>query len=151
MHSTRSSTALALVSLVLLAGLLTGCGGGGGEQDGGSQQNGGGGQQGDKKAQKSAPETSVAIGTVGRINPENNRRIVVKVNQGEDKKAEPEIFKIRENAQITLDGKKAEVGDVAEGQQAQVEYITKKETNRVLSLRLFRAEGQTSGGEGTSN
>lgn len=150
MPSRRSSTSPVLVSLVLLAGLLAGCGGGNGEgeSEGGSRQGGGDGQQG-------GPETNIAIGTISRINPENDRRIVVRANQGGEEKAEPMTFKIRENAEISLDSKQAEVGDIAEGQQVQVEYLVREEMNRALSLQLFKTGGQSggqpSGGEGTSN
>jgi hypothetical protein len=35
------------------------------------------------------------------------------------------------------------MGDVAEGQQAQAEYIVKNDVNRALSVQLFEAEGSS--------
>jgi hypothetical protein len=55
---------------------------------------------------------------------------------------------VRKTAEITLGGEKAEMGDVAEGQQAQAEYIVKNDVNRAVSVQLFEAEGQ---GEDSSN
>ena len=135
----------------LLAVLLAGCGGGeqgAGSQDGGSQ---GGGQQ--QESEKAARETKIAIGDVVAVQPDRRRMVVQPSQQAEG--TERVAINVRKNAEITLDGEKAEMGDVAEGQQAQAEYLVKNEVNRAVSVELFEAEGspeeQPSGEEGTSN
>lgn len=121
--------------IILLAGLLAGCGGGA-EQSGGSQDNGGEKQ---KQPKKEARETKIAIGNVVSVKPDR-RRMVVRPSQ-EAEEVERIAVKVRKNAEITLGGEKAEVGDIAEGQQAQVEYVVKNEVNRAISVQLFEAEG----------
>lgn len=133
---------------VLLAGLLTACGGGvGGEPSGGSQggSKDGGGQQ--KEPQKEVRETKIGVGNVVSVKPDK-RRMIVQPSQ-EAKGAEKLTINVRKNAKITLGGEEAEMGDVAEGQQAQVEYVVKKDVNRAVSVTLFEAQGQPQ--EGTSN
>jgi hypothetical protein len=60
---------------------------------------------------------------------------------------------VRKTAEITLGDEKAEMGDIAEGQQAQAEYVVKNDVNRAVSVQLFEAEGspEEQQGEGTSN
>lgn len=125
--------------MVLLAGLLAGCGGGeqsGGSQEGGSQEGGGEKQ---KQPKKEARETKIALGNVVSVKPDR-RRMVVRPSQ-EAEEVERVAVKVRKNAEITLGGEKAEVGDIAEGQQAQVEYVVKNDVNRAISVQLFEAEG----------
>jgi hypothetical protein len=124
---------------VLLAGLLAGCGGGA-EQSGGSQE--GGSQEGgekQKQPKKESRETKIAIGNVVSVKPDR-RRMVVRPSQ-EVEEVERIAVKVRKNAEITLGSEKAEVGDIAEGQQAQVEYVVKNDVNRAISVQLFEAEG----------
>ncbi len=135
----------------LLTALLAGCGGG--EQSGGSQD---GGQQQDQQqeSKKEAQETKIAIGDVVAVQPDR-RRMVVQPSQ-EAEGTERLAINVRKTAEITLGGEEAEMGDVAEGQQAQAEYLVKNEVNRAISVQLFEAEdspeGQPSDGEeGTSN
>ena len=137
--------------LALLAVLLAGCGSGeqgGGEQDGGSQ---GGGQR--QESEKEARETRIAIGDVVAVQPDRRRMVVQPSQQAEG--TERVAINVRKNAEITLGGEEAEMGDVAEGQQAQAEYLVKNEVNRAVSVELFEAEGspeeQPSGEEATSN
>jgi len=133
--------------LALLVALLAGCGGGqsGGSQSG-EEQDGGGGQQ---ESKKEARETKIAIGNVVSVKPDKRRIAVRPSRQVEG--AERVVFKVRKNAEITLGGEKAEVADIAEGQQAQAEYVVKNDVNRAVSVQLFEAEEQPSGEEGTSN
>ncbi len=139
-----------LTLLVVLAVPLAGCGGGeqpGGSQDSGSQD--GGGQQESKNA---ARETKIGIGNVVAVNPERRRMVVRPSQKAED--LEKFRVKVRKNAEITLGGEKVEMGDVAEGQQARVEYVVKNDVNRAVSVQLFKVEGSPEGqpqGEETSN
>jgi hypothetical protein len=127
----------------LLAALLAGCGGDG--QSGGSQE--GGGQQGQQQeSKKQAQETKIAIGTVVAVQPDRRRMVLQPREEAEG--AEEIALNVRKTAEITLGGEKAEMGDVAEGQQAQAEYIVKNDVNRAVSVQLFEAEGQ---GEDSSN
>jgi hypothetical protein len=128
----------------LLAALLAGCGGGEG-QSGGSQE-GGGQQDQQQESKKQAQETKIAIGNVVAVQPDR-RRMVLQPSQ-EAEGAEEIALNVRKTAEITLGNEKAEMGDVAEGQQAQAEYIVKNDVNRAVSVQLFEAEGQ---GEDSSN
>ncbi len=127
---------LAVPLLVLLAALLAGCGGG--EQSGGSQEGGGGEQDQQQEPKKEAQETKIAVGNVVAVQPDR-RRMVVQPSQ-EVEGAEKVALNVRKTAEITLGGEKAEMGDVAEGQQAQAEYVVKNEVNRAISVQLFKVE-----------
>jgi hypothetical protein len=137
--------------LALLAALLAGCGGG--EQSGGSQEEGGGqGQDQQQESKKSAQETRIAVGNVVAVQPDRRRMVVQPSQQAEG--AEKVPINVRKTAEITLGGEKAEMGDIAEGQQAQARYIVKNDVNRAVSVQLFEAEGSSGGqpqGEDTSN
>ncbi|HEV2094538.1 MAG TPA: hypothetical protein VGR18_15365 [Rubrobacter sp.] len=143
-----------LTLLVVLAVPLAGCGGGeqpGGSQDSGSQDSGSqdGGQQESKNA---ARETKIGIGNVVAVYPDRRRMVVQPSQKAED--LEKFRVKVRKNTEITLGGEKAEMGDVAEGQQARVEYVVKNDVNRAVSVQLFEVEGSPEGqpqGEETSN
>jgi hypothetical protein len=137
--------------LALLAALLAGCGGG--EQSGGPQEEGGGqGQDQQQESKKSAQETRIAVGNVVAVQPDRRRMVVQPSQQAEG--AEKVPINVRKTAEITLGGEKAEMGDIAEGQQAQARYIVKNDVNRAVSVQLFEAEGSSGGqpqGEDTSN
>lgn len=127
--------------LALLAALLAGCGGGdqssGGSQEGGGQQ----GQQQDQQqeSKKQAQETKIAIGNVVSVQPDRRRMVVQPREEVEG--GEKIAINVRKTAEITLGGEKAEMADVAEGQQAQAEYVVKNDVNRAVSVQLFEAEG----------
>ena len=132
--------------LALLAALLAGCGGGDG-QSGGSQE--GGGQQGQQQeSKKQAQETKIAVGNVVSVKPDKRRMVVQPSREAEG--TEKISINVRKTADITLGGEKAAMGDIAEGQQAQVQYIVKNDVNRAVSVQLFEAGGQPQG-EDTSN
>jgi len=151
----RSRLAVPLLAL-LAAALLAGCGGG--EESGGSQQNGGQGQdqqqdQQQQESKKEAQETKIAVGNVIAVHPDR-RRMVVQPSQQAAEGTEKVPLNVRKTAEITLGDEKAEMGDIAEGQQAQAEYIVKNEVNRAVSVQLFEAEGspeEQPQGEDTSN
>lgn len=135
--------------LALLAALLAGCGGG--EQSGGSQE---GGQQQDQQqeSKKEAQETKIAIGNVVAVQPDRRRMVVEPSQQAEG--TEKISINVRKTAEITLGDEEAEMGDVAEGQQAQAEYVVKNDVNRAVSVQLFEAEDspeEQPQDEGTSN
>jgi hypothetical protein len=125
-----ASKILALVLSLLLVGLLAGCGGsdqsGGGQQEGNS---GGGGAKKEKLTRK------VAIGTV-RAYKDDRRRLSLRP-ASEDQGKKPLGFKVRKKAQVTLDGEQAELGDIEEGQQAQVRYVVQNDVNRAIIVQLF--------------
>ncbi len=125
----------------LLAALLAGCGGGDG-QSGGSQE-GGGQQDQQQESKKQAQETKIAIGNVAAVQPDRRRMVVQPSQQAEGTEKVP--INVRKTAEITLGGEKAEMGDVAEGQQAQAEYVVKNDVNRAVSVQLFEAEGSSEG------
>ena len=162
MYLRRPSAAPLLVVSVLLAGLLWGCGGGGdqsgsgGSQGGDEEQQGeahqgeaqqdeaqqGGGEQG-QAAQGDPPEAKIALGRVVAVVPD--RRKIILRPSAEVQGGERMSFKVRDDAEISLNDQPAEMDGVQEGQQAQIEYIVVNEQNRARRVQLI-AEGEGSGG-----
>jgi hypothetical protein len=143
----RSRLAVPLLAL-LAAALLAGCGGGQTEGSG----DGGGGQDQQQESKKEAQETKIAVGNVIAVQPDRRRMVVQPSQQAEGPDKVP--LNVRKTAEITLGDQKAEMGDIAEGQQAQAEYIVKNDVNRAVSVQLFEAEGspeEQPQGEDTSN
>jgi hypothetical protein len=147
MRARVSSTVLFWGVFVLLCGLLAGCGGGDQSGSGGSRDSGAGGggqQQGGAARENAAPAPKIALGTITSVKPEK-RRIALRPSsevQGSERMA----FKVRKNAQITLDDQEAEITDVKEGQQAQITYVIKNEVNRARTVALI--SGGDAGGGG---
>ena len=141
----RSRLAVPLLAL-LSAALLAGCGGGG-QTEGSGDGGGGQGQQQQEQPKKEAQETKIAVGNVIAVQPDRRRMVVQPSQQAEGPDKVP--LNVRKTAEITLGDEKAEMGDIAEGQQAQAEYVVKNDVNRAVSVQLFEAEEQQ--GEGTSN
>jgi hypothetical protein len=132
----RETSAVALILPLalsfMLAGLLAGCGGSSGGQSGGGQQQG---KAGGEAAKKKPLPSKIAVGTVRAYKDDRRRlslRPAAKV-QGQ----KPLGFKVRKKAQVTLDGKQAELADIQEGQQAQIRYVVKNEINRAIIVQLF--------------
>jgi hypothetical protein len=145
----RSRLAVPLLAL-LAAALLAGCGGG--EQTEGSGDGGQGQDQQQQESKKEAQETKIAVGNVVAVQPDRRRMVVQPSQQAEG--AEKVALNVRKTAEIKLGDQKAEMGDIAEGQQAQAEYVVKNEVNRAVSVQLFEAEGspeEQPQGEDTSN
>ena len=46
-------------------------------------------------------------------------------------------FKVRKKAQVTLDEEQAELGDIKEGQQAQIRYVVVNDISRAIIVQLF--------------
>jgi hypothetical protein len=71
-----------------------------------------------------------------RAYKDDKRRLSLRpaAKKQEDK---PLGFKVRKHAQVTLDGEKAGLGDIEEGQQAQIRYVVKNEVNRATIVQLF--------------
>jgi ABC-type Fe3+-hydroxamate transport system substrate-binding protein len=142
MHLRGPSAALFLIATILLAGLLAGCAGGGDQaQNGGSQ---GGGEQKqtaqDKENQAEAPQIKTALGTIVSVKPDR-RKIILRPST--EHQGDRLVFKVVDDAQITLDDKPAEMADVQERQQAQIQYVTVNEQNKA------RIVGLISSGEGS--
>ena len=131
----RESPAISVLLSLVLCILLAGCGQSG---TGGDEQ-----EQNGEAAKKEPLQQKIAIGTI-RTFKEDKRRISLRpaANAQSEK---PLGFKIRKNARITLGGKKAELGDIAEGQQAQVEYVVINNVNRAVAVHLFEANQKGSG------
>ena len=127
------SLILPLVLSLLLAGLLAGCGSG--DQSGGGQKEKQGGEAGGKAAKQKRLSGKIAIGTVRAYKDDKRRLSLRPAAKKQDDK--PLGFKVRKHAQVTLDGEKAELGDIEEGQQAQIRYIVKNEVNRATIVQLF--------------
>jgi hypothetical protein len=128
---------LPLVLSFVLAELLAGCGGGR-DQSGGGQQEKQEGKAGGEAAKKKPPQRLMVIGTV-RAYKDDKRRLSLRPTsdaQGE----KPLGFKVRKNAEVTLDGEKAEFSDIQEDQQAQITYVIKNKINRAIVVHLFNKQ-----------
>src|SRR5215218_3805108 len=121
MHSRGLLPAFLLVLLVLTMGLVAGCGGGGEQSGNGSQDDAPGGtkKQGGEAAERESRQVKVALGTLSVVNVEN--RWIALQPTAETEGGDRTIFRVREDAEITLDDKEAELADVKKGQQAQIE------------------------------
>jgi len=133
MHPRGTSAALLFIVSTLLVGLLAGCGGGG-------DQAGNGGAQGEGQPQTNVPQPKIALGRVISVKPDR-RKIIVRPST--EQQGNRLVFKVVDNARITLNDQQAEMADVQEGQQAQIEYVTVNEQNKARVVELI------SGGEGT--
>jgi hypothetical protein len=136
------------IVLVLLLGFLAGCGGdqsggsesqgggqqGGSEQGGGQQAGGQGGEQGGEAADEGPAQAKIALGSIESVQPEE-RKLVLKPSfeaQGGDQIT----FNVRKNAEIQVNDQEAELSELQTGQQAQVEYVTRNDVNRALSVQV---------------
>jgi hypothetical protein len=157
MHPRGLSTVLFLATIVLIAGLLTGCGGG--DQSGsGSQPEGGSkaeqsknapverGENAPKKRGKNAPKKKILFGTVTFVNPKTEGFSVRPTIDEQGNK--PVAFRLANETSITLGGKEAKLEDMKKGQQAQVEYVERNDRNRARSVRLFEAGGGSQDDQG---
>jgi len=158
MHPRGLSTALYLAMIVLIAGLLAGCGGG--DQSGsGSQQDGGTktkqaknapkeqGGNAPKKQAKNAPEKKILFGIVTFVNPKTEGFSVRPTVNEQGKK--PVVFRLAKETSITLGDEAAKLEDMKKGQQAQVEYVERNDRNRARRVRLFEGGGGASDDKGT--
>jgi hypothetical protein len=127
------SKILPLVLSLLLVGLLAGCGGS--DQSGGGQQKG---KSGDEPASKEKLTRKVAIGTVRAYKDDKRRLSLRPASEAQGDK--PLGFKVRKKAQVTLDGEQADLGDIEEGQQAQIRYVVVNKVNRATIVQLFSKE-----------
>ena len=137
------------IALVLLLGFVAACGGSqsgsggdqgggdqGGEQAGGEQGGGdqGGGQQGGEATDEGPTQAKVALGSIESVQPDS-RKLVLKPAfeaQGGDQIT----FNVRKNAEIQVNDQPAELSELKQGQQAQVEYVTKNEVNRAVAVHV---------------
>jgi hypothetical protein len=140
-NAVRPLLALFVVS-VLLAGLVVGCGGG--DQSGNERDKK---QQGGKAADTGGSDRKIALGTI-RAFEEDKRKVYLK--PAAEARGEKQLsFKVNKRADITLGGKKAEIGDIARGQQAQIGYVDRpKGPGRALSVNLFGVPRQEPSEEG---
>ena len=147
MHQRGISTVLFLVTIVLIAGSLTGCGG---QSGSGSQQDGGSkaeqGKNAPVKQGKNAPKKKILFGTVAFVNPKTEGFSVRPTIDEQGNK--PVAFRLANKTSITLGGKEAKLEDMKKGQQAQVEYVKRNERNRARSVRLFEASGGSQDDQG---
>jgi ABC-type Fe3+-hydroxamate transport system substrate-binding protein len=145
MHLRGPSAALFFIASILLAGLLAGCGGGGDQAGNGGSQ-GGEGEQGQaaqgEGTQANALQFKIALGTVVSVKPDR-RKIVLRPST--EQQGDRLIFKVVDDAQITLNDQPAEMADVQDGQQAQIEYITVNEQNKARIVELINS-GEGTGG-----
>jgi hypothetical protein len=140
MHLRGSSAALYFIVLsIVIAGLLAGCAGGG--DQGGKGGSGSSEKQQGETTQANAPQLKIALGRI--VSVKSDRRKIV-VRPSTEQQGDRLVFKVVDNAQISLDNQKAEMADVKEGQQAKVQYVTVNDQKRARVLELI------SPGEGTS-
>jgi hypothetical protein len=145
MHLRGPSAALFFIASILLAGLLAGCAGGGDQANNGGAQ-GGEGEQGQAAqgggTQANAPQLKIALGTIVSVKLDR-RKIVLRPST--EQQGDRLVFKVVDNAVITLDDQPAEMADAQEGQQAQIEYITVNEQNKARVVELISSGEETGG------
>ena len=76
----------------------------------------------------------VSLGTIESVQPEE-RKLVLKPSfeaQGGDQIT----FNVRKNAEIQVKDQPAELSELQSGQQAQIEYVTKNDVNRAVSVQV---------------
>jgi hypothetical protein len=140
MHLRGPSAALFFIVLsIVLAGLLAACAGGGGQAGNGGS--GSGEKQQGETTQANAPQLKIALGRI--VSVKSDRRKIV-VRPSTEQQGDRLVFKVVDNAKISLDDHQAEMADVKEGQQAKVEYVSVNDQKRARVLELI------SPGEGTS-
>jgi hypothetical protein len=145
MHLRGPSAALSFIAFILLAVLLAGCAGGGDQAGNGGAQGGDGEQEGAAQGegtQAGAPEYKIALGEVISVKPDR-RKIILRPSTEEQ--GDRLVFKVIDDAEITLDDQPAEMADVQEGQQAQIEYIAFNEQNRARIVELISSDEGTGG------
>ena len=145
MHLRGPSAALFFIASISLAGLLTGCAGGGDQANNGGSQ-GGEGEQGQaaqgEGTQANALQLKIALGTI--VSVKSDRRKIV-LRPSTEQQGDRLIFKVVDDAQITLNDQQAEIADVQEGQQAQIEYIAINEQNKARVVELINSGEETGG------
>jgi hypothetical protein len=142
MHLRGPSAALPFIAFILLAGLLAGCAGGGDQAGNGGAQGGDGEQAQGEGTQADAPEFKIALGEVISVKPDR-RKIILRPST--EQQGDRLIFKVMDDARISLNDKQAEMADVQEGQQAQIEYVTVNEQNKAHAVELI-SDGEGNGG-----
>ncbi len=142
-QSSAVSLLLPLILSVLIVGSLAGCGGGSDQSGGGGQEKKQDGKAAGKVTKKEQVQRKIAFGLVRAFKDDKRRLSLRPTVSAQGKK--PLGFKVRKNAQITLSGKKAELGDIKEDQQAQISYVVKNEVNRAVVVHLFEANEKPAG------
>jgi hypothetical protein len=135
----RPMKILSFSVFLVLAVTVAGCGGG--EESQG---------QGEGAAERrDTLDVKIALGRIATVDAEA-RRFSLRATTGEGgDDTERIIFKlVKKNAEITLGGEEAEIEDMERGQQAQVEYIVRKDRNLARTIELFK-KGENEGGEET--
>lgn len=136
---------------LVLSVTVAGCGGGnqsGGEQPNGEEPQG----QGDGAAQKkNVPQVKIALGRIASVDAEAQKfSLRATTGEGGDE-SKRIIFKlVKKNPNITLGGEEVQIEDMEKGQQAQVEYVVRKDRNLARVIELFEAGGDEGGGEKTT-
>jgi hypothetical protein len=145
MHLRGPSAALFFIASILLAGLLAGCAGGGDQAGNGGSQGGEGGQgqaaQGEG-TQANALQFKIALGTIVSVKADR-RKIILRPST--EQQGDRLVFKVVDDAVITLNDQPAEMADVQEGVQAQIEYITVNEQNKARVVELINSGEETGG------
>lgn len=142
MRPKLSSATLFFVLLILITGLVAGCGGGDQAQQGGGngaaeKQGGEAGKQdgeaGNEK-QRKASKPKIALGRIVNVIDEREKFVL------REMRGERLVFKLGQQAEVRLNDKEADFQDMKEGQQAQVEYVViegSKVPNRARTVELF--------------
>ena len=141
MHHRGPSAALFVIASILLAGLLAGCAGGGDQSGNGGNEGQGEAAQGEE-TQADAPVSKIALGRVIAVKPDR-RKVILRPST--EQQGDRLVFKVVDDAQITLDDQQAEMADVQEGQQAQITYVVVNELNRARVVALISGDEGTGG------
>src|SRR5215211_7914137 len=133
MRLANTPSLLVTLAFLLLLGLLAGCNRSGDSREQ-EQAEKAAGKAAEKAAGKKEPlQRKTAIGTVRAF--QDDRLSLRPVSDTMGKK--PLGFEVRRNARVTLGGKRAKLGDIEEGQQAQISYVVENGVNRAFVVHLF--------------
>lgn len=145
MYTSRESAGVLLAFFLLMLVVIAGCGGETTEgQDGGDRaatqgktaedaQRRDGGATGQEEGLPS--EIKIALGDILLVDVEK-RRVVLRPVRGER-----QAFKVVPGAEVTLDDEPAELADLEQGQQAQIQYVIKKDQEHARAVDAFSANG----------
>lgn len=159
MYLRRTLAAITLVTLILLAGFLVGCGGqsdeesqgntSGAQSENGSQVGTSADGQGQESGEtnEGGDRVRIALGTVLTASAED-RRLVVRPTAPDQ--GDRLIFRVGDRARIMLNEREANFEDAERGQRVQVRYVVRNDRNRARQVMLF-SEGQASEGGQTAN
>ena len=76
----------------------------------------------------------IALGTIESVQPD--KWMIVLKPSTEIQGGEQMTFSVRKSAKISVNDQAAEISDIEAGQQAQIEYVARREENRASAVQI---------------